>query len=69
MQANVGTIDRIVRILLALAVAGLYFGGIISGTVAIVLLVVGGILLVTGTVKFCPLYRILGASTAKSDKA
>lgn len=69
MTSNVGNIDRIVRIVLALIVGALYFAGYISGMLAIGLLVVGGILLVTGTVKFCPLYKLLGASTAKADKA
>ncbi|MEL6193035.1 MAG: DUF2892 domain-containing protein [Bacteroidota bacterium] len=69
MTSNVGNIDRIVRIVLALIVGALYFGGYISGMLAIGLLVVGGILLVTGTVKFCPLYKLLGASTATADKS
>lgn len=65
MKANMGTIDRTIRILLALAVGLLYYFGYISGTVAIVLGVIAGIFLLTGIVSFCPLYVPLGISTRK----
>ena len=65
MKANMGTIDRTIRILLALAVGLLYYFGYISGTVAIVLGVIAVIFLLTGIVSFCPLYVPLGISTRK----
>ena len=65
MKANVGTIDTVVRILIALIVIGLYFMNVITGTPAIVLLVVAGVFLITGLLKFCPLYMILGINTSK----
>ena len=65
MKANVGTIDTVVRILIALIVIGLYFMNVITGTPAIVLLVVAGVFLITGLIKFCPLYMILGINTGK----
>jgi hypothetical protein len=63
MQANEGTIDRIIRAILAVAaLAGavaLGFGSV-GG---VLLLVVGAVLAVTAAVGFCPLYRVLGVST------
>jgi hypothetical protein len=56
MKANVGTIDSVVRILIALIVIGLYFMNVISGMLAIVLLVLAGVFIITGLIKFCPLY-------------
>ncbi len=68
MKKNMGSIDRIVRILVALVIGILYFLNIISGTWAIVLLVVAGIFLLTGFVSFCPLYLPFGISTTGKKK-
>ncbi len=57
--------DRIVRVVLGLILIYLWLGGVLSGTVAIVLGIIGIILLVTGIVGFCPLYRVLGFATKK----
>jgi hypothetical protein len=67
MKANLGNTDRVVRLLLAALVGILYFTNIISGTMAIVLLLVAGILIITSFVKFCPLYIPFGLSTKKSE--
>jgi len=63
MKANMGTMDKSLRVLLALIVIALYFTGVIGGTLAIVLLVVSGIFILTSLVSFCPLYLPLGIST------
>lgn len=63
MKTNMGTIDRVVRLLVAVAVAALYMLNIISGTVAIVLLVLAGVFVLTSLVGFCPLYMPLGINT------
>lgn len=65
MKANVGTIDSVARILIALIVIGLYFMNVITGTLAIVLLVLAGVFIITGLVKFCPLYLPLRINTSK----
>ena len=67
MHKNMGTIDRTIRILLAVAVALLWWSGQISGTVAIVLAVFAGVFVLTSMVSFCPLYAPLGLSTCKRD--
>jgi hypothetical protein len=59
----VGNADRIVRLLLAAAIAILYFANILTGTVGIVLLVLAGVLVLTALVGFCPIYAILGINT------
>jgi hypothetical protein len=64
MKTNMGTIDRVVRVLLAIAFAVLYFTGTVTGTLGIILLVLGGVFLFTSIVKFCPLYLPFGISTS-----
>jgi hypothetical protein len=53
---NMGSIDRIIRIAVAIIIGLLYFCGVVSGTTALVLGLLAGVLLVTGVVSFCPLY-------------
>lgn len=69
MKPNMGTLDKAIRIVVALIIAGLYFAGILSGTVAIVLLVLAAIFIITSFMSFCPLYLPFGISTKKKDKA
>lgn len=65
MKKNMGTIDRIIRVLVALVLLVLFAANIISGTAAIVLLVLSGIFILTSFVSFCPLYLPFGISTCK----
>ncbi len=58
-----GSADRLIRFVVAAAIALLYFNNLISGTVAIVLTVVAGIFILTSFVSFCPLYLPFGIST------
>lgn len=59
-----GNADRIIRILIA-AVVGvlLYFTGIVTAVLGIVLLVLAGVFLLTSFISFCPLYTLFGIST------
>ncbi len=59
MNKNIGTIDKIIRIIAAVIISMLYITGTVSGTVGFILLAVGAILLLTAVIDFCPLYRIL----------
>ncbi len=68
MKQNMGSADRIVRLLLVALVVVLYFAGAISGTVAIILGVLAVVFLLTSTVGVCPLYIPLGLSTLKKKK-
>ena len=68
--ANVGSLDRMIRVILGAVLIALPLLSIIataSSTLGIVMMIVGAILVVTGLVSFCPLYRIIGTRTnAKS---
>jgi hypothetical protein len=68
MKKNVGSIDRIIRILFAVVVAVLFFTDVVTGTLGIVLLVVGVVLLATSFINFCPLYAILGINSCPVKK-
>lgn len=63
MKKNMGTADRIVRIVLAVIFATLYFTQTVTGTLGFVLMLLAGVFLLTSLVGFCPLYRPLGIST------
>jgi hypothetical protein len=63
MEKNMGNTDRIIRITVAAIIGLLYFTNIISGTLAIVLLIVSAIFIFTSIISFCPLYKILGKKT------
>jgi len=63
MKKNMGSADRVIRIVLAALFAGLYFGGVVTGTLGIVLLILGAVFLLTSLVGFCPLYTLFGLST------
>jgi hypothetical protein len=67
MKQNMGTMDRSIRVALAVAVGFLYLAGQITGTAAIIASVVALVFLLTSAVGFCPLYRVLGVSTMKKE--
>lgn len=58
-----GKIDRLARTIIAAVALLLYFNGIVSGTVGLVLVAVSVIFLLTSLVSFCPLYTLFGLST------
>ncbi len=68
MKKNMGFIDKAIRILIAVGVVGLFLGNIISGTTAIILLVLAGVFILTSFLSFCPLYLPFGISTCKTKK-
>lgn len=65
MKANMGTADKLIRIIIAIVVAALYYKEIITGTVGIVLLVLAGVFVLTSLISFCPLYTLFGINTCK----
>ena len=68
MKANMGTVDRVVRIIIAIVVGILYYMGIISDTVGLVLMILAVIFLATSFISFCPLYWPFGISTKKKSE-
>jgi hypothetical protein len=71
MKQNMGNFDRIFRSLIAIAIIVLYLNNMITGTWAIVLLVIAGIFLLTSIMGFCPLYTLFRIRTTgrKEEKA
>ncbi|MCK6538413.1 MAG: DUF2892 domain-containing protein [Anaerolineales bacterium] len=65
MKRNMSNTDRIVRVIVAALFAWLYFGGIATGGLGVVLLALGGVFLLTSIVGFCPLYAPFKFSTYK----
>ena len=68
MRKNMGSADRIIRVIAAAIVVFLYFTGTISGTLGIVLLVLAGIFVLTSLVSFCPLYAPFGIKTCAAKE-
>jgi len=66
MKKNMGTIDRVFRVLVAVAIIVLYLANVISGIVAIILLAIAAIFILTSFISFCPLYYPFKISTKKS---
>lgn len=69
MKTNMGSTDRIIRIMAAIAIAVLYYSGLINGTVAIVLGVLAVVFILTSLVSFCPLYAPFKISTKKNKSS
>jgi len=67
MKKNMGTIDKVIRILVAVVVVVLWLTNVISGTLAIILLALSAVFIVTSFLSFCPLYLPLGLSTRKKE--
>ena len=68
MKKNMGNIDRKVRLILAAIIVVLYLTGVVAGTLGIVLLILGGIFVITSLVSFCPLYAPFGIKTCATRK-
>ena len=68
MKANMGTIDKVVRILVAIVIIGFYLANQITGTAAIILLVIAGAFILTSFMSLCPLYLPLSISTRKKEE-
>ena len=67
MKKNMGTIDRVLRAIVGVIIAILYFTGQISGTAAIILGIIAVVFLLTSLVSVCPAYLPFGLSTKKAE--
>ncbi|WP_117885268.1 YgaP-like transmembrane domain [Aureibaculum luteum] len=68
MTKNLGKIDRIIRIIIFIVMTTLYFSKTVTGTIGLILLLLGGIALLSSLVSFSPVYEIFGISTYKDKK-
>jgi hypothetical protein len=67
MKKNMGTADKIIRVIIVAVIALLYYLGVINGTLAIVLMIFAIIFIVTSLISFCPLYTVFGINTCKRE--
>lgn len=69
MKTNESAADRIIRIVLGLALGSLVVFKVVTGAGAIAVGILAGIILLTGVVGFCAIYALLGLSTHKGVKS
>ncbi len=70
MKKNMGSADRIIRIVIAAVIAILYFTNtVLTGTIGLVALILAGVFVLTSLVSFCPLYAPFGINTCKTKDA
>jgi len=67
MKKNIGTTDKVIRILVAVIILVLYFTNVITGTLAVILLILAGVFVVTSLLGLCPLYLPFGLNTRKKE--
>lgn len=65
MKRNMSNADRVIRVIVAALFAYLYFGGVVTGALGIILLVLGTVFLLTSLFAFCPLYFLFNLGTLK----
>ncbi len=68
MKKNMGGLDKLVRLVVALLMILAYFQGMVQGTLGIILLVISAVFIITSLVSFCPLYSLFGMTTCKPKK-
>lgn len=68
MKKNMGTVDKAIRTVIAIAIGILYMTNVITGTLAIVLLAFAAIFLLTSFISFCPVYLPFGINTGKKKE-
>ena len=68
MKKNMGSADKIIRLIIAAIIVVLYFTNVVSGTLGIVLLILAGVFVLTSFISFCPLYAPFGLSTCQTKE-
>ncbi len=65
MKINMSGADRIIRLLIVVLIAVLFFTNTVTGVLGYILLAVAAIFLLTSLFGLCPLYSLFGISSAK----
>lgn len=65
MKKNMGSLDKTIRLVVAIVLAALYFTNTITGTIALVAVIAAAVFTLTSLVSFCPLYTLFGINTCK----
>ena len=66
MKKNMGSADKIIRLVIAAVLAILFFTKVVTGTLGIILLVIAIVFVLTSLISFCPLYLPFGINTCKN---
>jgi hypothetical protein len=66
MKKNVGSVDKIIRLLLAAILIILFVFNVVSGILGYILLAVAAVFIITSLLGYCPLWDIFGISTNKA---
>ncbi len=69
MKANVGTVDRVIRFVAGAAVLAFGIMGDLASPWNVVAMVVGGVLIATAAIGWCPPYALLGINTCGKKEA
>ena len=65
MINNMSVLDRIIRVVVAILIAVLWYYHQMTGLAAIILGIIAVIFIITGAIGYCPIYHLLGVSTKK----
>ena len=68
MKKNMGSNDKLIRLMVAIILIILYYKSILVGTLGIIALILAFVLTITSLVSFCPLYTLLGINTCKKEE-
>ncbi|MCU0418600.1 MAG: DUF2892 domain-containing protein [Cyclobacteriaceae bacterium] len=69
MTKNMGSADRIIRVVIAIVLVALYVTGVIGGTLGLVLIALSVVFVGTSLIGFCPLYLPFGLRTLRKKLA
>jgi len=66
MKPNMGTTDRAIRAIVGIVAIAAWPLGLVEGTLGVIALVVGVVLVGTALIRWCPPYDLLGINTGAS---
>ena len=67
MKPNMGTVDRVIRAMVGITLIAAFLLELLTGTIGVVAVVVGIVLLITAALRWCPPYTLLGINTGAKD--
>ncbi len=64
---NVGSADRMIRVIVGCVLIGLGYSSLLTGGAAMAAYVVGAVAVLTGVIRFCPAYTLFGINTGSDE--
>jgi len=68
MKKNMGSLDKLIRLIIAIVLIVLYYTNVLKDTLGIVALIVALVFTITSLISFCPLYTLFGIKTCKKEE-